>query len=515
MDCKYHPGHEADLTCIQCGQQFCRECVREKKATHYCPDCHQAELERFSQKLGLSEPAPKVKKEKVPKQKVAKEPPLEEAPLPPVKEKKSRQLKKPQETPSEVPPLVAADMAAPPPPAPSITPEEKADFWGDIQEPKRRRRGRDQQLPPPPSFEPVPLEEEPPAQGVAAFEQAAPPPPQPVQQPVVQAPVQEAPVAPPPVPPAPVAPEPVRPEPVRSEQVIPEPVPRAPAQRPPVGPTPLSAPPLTSEPVRQQSAPVEPSKTVEPAMADTMVPLTRPKGSRSIQKPEDREKAVMTAEGFPVGGLAVVGVGISSGLGDEEDKDGEVIERRVKRKKKSRGPKSRQGDGLVAMQMPDEYNGEVTVHPAYLKALLWGLLAGLIGGGAYAMVAWWRHGEQGILGWLIGLAVGLTVVFASGRHFNWKLGLMAALIAMFWVSAARIGYSMLDVKWNGIITLPIGTWQLFRESLTTFWNNFLSWWLAFFLISGAVAFLVAFRPPPVKLQLSSGETQRRVAGKGA
>jgi hypothetical protein len=511
MDCKYHPGHEAELTCIQCGQQFCRECVREKKATHYCPECHQAELDRFSQKLGITEAAPKVKKEKVPKQKVAKEKPPEEAAPPPVeKEKKSRQLRRPKETPSAVPPLATPEMAAPPPPVPSITPEEKADFWGDIQEPKRRRRGREQQLPPPPSFEPVPVEEEHALPDVAAFEQVAPPPASPtplVQQPAPPESVQQAPVAQAPVPPAPVAPAPVRVEPVRPEPVPRQPVPPAPVERPP-----LQAPPLPSAAATRQRAPIEPSKTVEPLTADTMVPLTRPEGSHSIQKPKEREKAVMTAEGFPVGG----GSAAEQPVTTEEGEDEEIFDRRIKRKK-SRGPKSKAGDGLLAMQIPDEYNGEVTVHPAYLKALLWGLLAGLIGGGAYAAVAWWRHGEQGILGWLIGLAVGLTVVFASGRHFNWKLGLMSALIAVFFLSAGRIFIYMLTIWFPDLpIHLPFSTMHNLSESFTQFLKQFgtLKWLLIFF-ITGGVAFLVSFRPWPIKVQMSNQAPSTGVAKRRA
>jgi hypothetical protein len=510
MECKYHPGHEADLTCIQCGQQFCRECVREKKATHYCPECHQAELDRFSQKLGITEAAPKVKKEKAPKQKVSKEkPPEEAAPPPVVKEKKSRQLKKPQETPSAVPPLASAEMAAPPPPAPSITPEEKADFWGDIQEPKRRRRGREQQLPPPPSFEPVPVEEEHASPDVAAFEQAAPPPAPPtppVQQPVTPEPVQQTPVMPAPAP-APVAPEPVRAAPVRPEPVVRQPVPPAPVERPP-----LQAPPLPAAPVTRQRAPIEPSKTEEPLTADTMIPLTRPEGSHSIQKPREREKAVMTAEGFPMGG----GSAAEQQVMTEEGEDEEVFDRRIKRKK-SRGPKSKAGDSLLAMQIPDEYNGEVTVHPAYLKALLWGLLAGLISSGAYTAVAWWRHGEQGILGFLIGLAVGVTVVFASGRHFNWKLGLMSALIAVFFLSAGRIFLYMLGIwfPWLGL-HLGISNVKNLNYSFTMFMREFPTLkWLLIFSITGVVAFLVSFRPWPIKMQMSNRAPSTGVAKRRA
>ena len=156
----------------------------------------------------------------------------------------------------------------------------------------------------------------------------------------------------------------------------------------------------------------------------------------------------------------------------------------------------------VALQMPDEYDGMVTESPSYWKAVLWGLLAGAIGAGAYAGLAWWRHREYGIIGWLIGIAVGLVVVFASGRHFNWKLGLIAAGISMFFLSVGRILVYMLDVWFPDIIKLPITTMDNFKHALTQFVKQLPTMWLVFLLITGGVAFLISFRPWPIRFQTS-------------
>jgi hypothetical protein len=168
----------------------------------------------------------------------------------------------------------------------------------------------------------------------------------------------------------------------------------------------------------------------------------------------------------------------------------------------------------VAMQVPMDYDGEVTSDPSYLKAVLFGLGVGLVLAAAYAGLAFWIHKDLGIFGWVIGFAVGIMVVLGSGRHYNWKLGLIAAAISLFWVSAARIGYGMLDVRFNDILPLKLGIWPLFRESLSTFGSQFVTLWLLFFIITGVVAFLVAFRPPPIRLQFA-GTDAGRVARKGA
>jgi hypothetical protein len=258
---------------------------------------------------------------------------------------------------------------------------------------------------------------------------------------------------------------------------------------------PLSAPPSGGEPVKK----------------------------RPLPKPEDREQAVMTAEGFPTADrkgrkakapsaakaeVAAGAAAVAVGAGEDAL---EVPRRRRDRKRQSRIDTA---NLPVAMQVPEDYDGEVTTNPTYFKAILLALGVGLVGAGAYAGIAWWLHKDLGIFGWVLGFAVGVAIAFGSGRHYSWKLGLIAAGIAMFWVSVGRIGYFMLDVRFNNILPLKLSIWHLFTESLTTYGNQFLSLWLAFFLITGVVAFLVAFRPPPVRLQVSS-PAQRRVAGKGA
>jgi hypothetical protein len=156
----------------------------------------------------------------------------------------------------------------------------------------------------------------------------------------------------------------------------------------------------------------------------------------------------------------------------------------------------------VALQMPDEYEGMLTESPSYLKAVLWGLLAGAVGAGVYAGLGWWRHREYGIIGWLIGIAVGLVVVFASGRHFSWKLGLIAAGISMFFLCVGRILVYMLDVWFPDIIKLPIKTMDNFHHALTQFVKQLPTTWLLFLFITGAVAFLISFRPWPIRFQTS-------------
>lgn len=156
----------------------------------------------------------------------------------------------------------------------------------------------------------------------------------------------------------------------------------------------------------------------------------------------------------------------------------------------------------VALRAPDEYDGMLTETPSYWKAVLWGLLAGAVGAGAYAGLAWWRHREYGIIGWLIGVAVGLVVVFASGRHFSWKLGLIAAGISMFFLCVGRILVYMLDVWFPDIIKLPVGPMDNLHHALTQFVKQLPTMWLVLFFITGTVAFLMSFRPWPIKFQAS-------------
>jgi hypothetical protein len=436
LECKWHSGQEADLVCLKCGQPYCRECVKETREAHYCPDCHQASVQRLAMQMGGRSPKvkePKPVKAKEPK--VAKEKPVKEP-------KESRKLRKPADKPMG-PTLDDLAVAPPPPvepPAPSLTPEERAAFWSDSQTQEK----------------------------VAPF-----------------TPVQQAPPTPP--------------------------QPRAPAQQ--------TAAPRPAEPMRVEGMPpplVDPTRKVTaPPVAEPLVPPDAPPPAsrkRPVPKKEEREAAVMAAEGFPTTdalekggkyrGAKAANEVMSATDGTVAAEETLVPESRLDRRR-SRRRQSRAASLPVAMQVPEDYDGEVTTKPSYIKAILFGMGAGLITSAAFAGLAWAVHKDLGIFGWIIGLCVGVAVAFGSGRHFNWKLGLIAAVIAMFWVSIERIGYFMLDVRFNSILRIPYGIWQLFRMSFTTYYQSFTSIWLLFFILSGAVAFLVAFRPPPIRMQLAS------------
>lgn len=418
MECKYHPGQEADLVCLKCSQPFCRECVKETRESHYCPDCHKETVERLASQMAVRSGA---------------KPARVKEPKPPKEKKEDKKLRRPAEAP--LPPSVA-DLVPPPPapepPAPSLSAEEKAAFWGD-------------------SLDDVassPVEGSPPR----TAEPAAPP--EPAQPVITRAGPSKT---------AAARPDPARSQPGRIEGL---------------------PPPLTD------AAPVGvKKKKVE---------------KRPIPGKEEREQAVMTAEGFPTGARGAIRA--------VEDPAAET----AKLKKRTRRRGRRMPDLPVAMQVPDDYDGEVTSDPTYFKAILFGMAVGLVGAAIYATVAWWLHKDIGIFAWVIGAAVGFLVSFGSGRHYNWKLGLSAALIAMFWVSAARIVYYMLDVRFNKIFPMKLGIWPLFRNSVEMFASRseLLSLWLAFLIGAGLVAFVFAFRPPPIRLQIDQGGP-RRVANKKA
>lgn len=430
MECRNHPGQEADLVCIECNGPFCRECVIETRESHHCPDCHKKNVERFAAQLSpqKDEKPPKVKEQKPPKEK-----------------KEGKKLRKPAEAP--LPPGLDDLAPAPPtpaPPEPSLSPEEKAAFWGDALEP----------APESPALPVLEITAEPPAPAQPVLEERSIP--------------------------RPEAPPPARPVPIAKPQAPQPPPDRIVGLPPPIS----DAPPAR-------------------------------KAGKSVKRPllskKEREQAVMAAEGFPDGARAEIRAVDDAGDGtDSPRRSG----KRAKRAKRA----TRVPDLPVAMQVPEEYEGELTSDPTYFKAVLFGLLAGMAGAAAYAGVAWWLKKDMGIFSWVIGFGVGLVVVLGSGRHFNWKLGLIAAVIAMFWVSAARIAYFMLDVRFNKIFPMKLGTWPLFRNSWQMFSSRseLLSIWLAFFLIAGAVAFFVAFRPPPVRFELNQAPgASKRVAGRKA
>jgi hypothetical protein len=167
----------------------------------------------------------------------------------------------------------------------------------------------------------------------------------------------------------------------------------------------------------------------------------------------------------------------------------------------------------VAMQYPEEYDGAVTVQPSYFKAVLFALLTGIILACAYAGFEWWRHSGRWILGWVIGFAVGIVVVFASGRHFNWKLGVISAIIACGCLCLGQLAFSILDVRFNGILPLKLPFMTLLNQAAHELLGSFGTAWLALFIITGVVAFLISFRPWPVRFQISADSGAGR-AGPG-
>jgi hypothetical protein len=414
LECKFHPGQEADLVCLSCGQPYCRDCVKETRESHYCPDCHRASVERLATQMG-GRKEPKVKEPKPEKEaKPPKEPKVKEP-----KAAKEKKLRKPAEVP--IGPTLQ-DLAPPPappaPPAPTLTPQEKAAFWGEA--------------------------------------------------------------------------------PTSSER------PFAPVAQPPQPETPLKVeglpPPLTGP------------SMVTPKAAPGAPPGRAPVIKKPIPSKDERERAVMAAEGFPSADRAkktkeTVPVAVPAVEGADE-----IVPKSPRARRRESRPAA--ANLPVAMQIPEDYDGEITTKPSYLKAILFGMLGGLVGAAAYAGIAWWINKDLGIFGWVLGFGVGLLVVYGSGRHFSWKLGLIAAVIAMLWVSVGRVAYFMLYLRFNKMVPLKLGIWPLFRESLNFYGREFLTLWLMFFIIAGAVAFLVAFRPPPVRLQISQ-PPPRRVAGKSA
>ena len=421
MECKYHSGQEADLICLECGQPYCRECVKETRDANTCPDCHRASVERLAAQMGgRKEPKPvKVKEPKPPKE---------------PKAPKEKKLRKPAEVPLGP---TLADLSIPPPvqpapPPPSLTPAEKAEFWGD--------KPSAVPLTPPTVVPPV----------------SAPPPP------------------PPPAPP------------VRAKQ-------QSPAQAPPARP---------AEPLHVEGLPPPIVPVGKPASGATRKPVVK----RPVMSKEEREAAVMAAEGFPTA-VGKKTEDVAPAVPGAEEEELVPTTRRRRSQEERRIKRRREPTNLpVAMQVPMDYDGEVTTDPRYLRAILWSLGVGLILAGAYAGITFWMHKDYGIFAVIIGFAVGLAMVFGSGRHFSWKLGLIAAAISLFWVSVARVAYGMLDVRFNDILPLKLGIWTLFKDSLTSFAHQFGTLWLLFFILTAAAAFLISFRPWPVRLQLAGTES---------
>lgn len=377
MECKWHPGEEAELTCLKCGENYCRRCVVETREPNYCPDCHRAEVERFASRMSpppgekeSKEAAKKAKKEKAPK----------------------KQLRRPKEK-AEAPPAPPVEEVEEEPG--TVTPGEKAEFWREIDRPEKSRRlGR--------KAEPVQIE---------------------------------------------------------------------------------GLPPVPAEAPAGQPAPEESFERMP-----ELVPEGR---KRRIQKAEVREKAVLTSEGFP-----------ERRAGEERERSREP-EAKGKHAVKRR-PRKVPGEEVVAFQVPEDYDGETTPEPSYFKALMWGAIVGLVGAGAYAGLTWWLHKPRGIFAWVIGLAVGLAVVFGSGRHFNWKLGLMAVGLTFFFISIGQVAFFMLDTRFNRVIAIPLPFSRLLTESFSMYIEGFTDWrWVVMLFALGLLpSFLITFRPPPFRLQTS-------------
>lgn len=164
-------------------------------------------------------------------------------------------------------------------------------------------------------------------------------------------------------------------------------------------------------------------------------------------------------------------------------------------------PRRQKATATVVMQSPEEYEGAVTSRPAYLKAVLFALLTAVILAGAYAGFEWWKHSGRWIFGWVIGFSVGMVVVFMSGRHFSWKLGLISTAITWVSLCLGQLVFAMLDVRFNEIIPLKLPFPTLLHHGVNELGSALSSPWLIMFLLSGLVAFLVSFRPWPVTLQV--------------
>ena len=460
MDCKWHSGSEADLVCLKCGQAYCRECVKETRGAHYCPDCYRASVERLAAQMG-GRGESKPQKVKEPK------PPRVKEPKPPKPPKEDKKLRKPAE---RVIGPTLDDLAAPPPPPvevpePSLSPEERAAFWEDSSKEEK----------------------------VAPFAPAAP--------------ERVSPQAPPATPPT------AEPELRVAPPVREGPVPERPRATP-------------AQPAAAHIKGMPPPAAPAPDPASQARPLGPPPGGAPVKKRpvpsrEEREAAVMAAEGFPTGGSrrargrrAGEAEAPAQAVHAVPDGAEAIVPQGWFERLRDRRRESRAANLPVAMQIPDDYDGELTGDASYLKATGLGFAVGITAAAAFAALAWLVHKDLGIFGWITGFSVGVAVAFGSGRHFNWKLGLIATGITLICVSLQRISYFMLDVRFNKILPLKLGIWPLFRHSFNTYLDSFWTLWLVFFLLSGLVAFLVSFRPPPIRLQISDdrGVPRGRVAG---
>lgn len=497
MECKWHPGQEAYLTCLNCGQQFCRECLNETKETYHCPDCHREQVDRLASQMGarpvmgrgkarkpapVREPAPPTVRE--PGKKRGKGAPPAEPFLPPV-----------QEPPVAAPrPMVTPVAPAPPqayvPPVAPAPPQQTAPPAGITVPPVRQETFEE-----PWAEKPATVFEEPPAAQPA---------------PILEAPHENAWVvpaeplpssesaAPPVIPAAPAVPAPSvgmrRREPGKL---------RKPAEKPPKR---GAAEPDVPE---EQAVPLGPAPTLS---ADEKAEFWGDrKGPRRAGRREAREPLPpidVPSELDAAAGMAMPAQVVEAeqqapaGAVDLLEHDPAKDEYAPRLRRKTAGKeRKKKAKPVVALQLPDEYEGALTRRPSYFKAVLFGLLTAVLLAGAYAGFEWWRHSGRWIFGWVIGFAVGIVVVFASGRHFSWKLGLLSTGLACFSLCLGQLAFSMLDVRFNKLIPLKLPIMDLLNNAAKELGKAFGSLWIVLFLITGLVAFLISFRPWPVRFQM--------------
>ncbi len=541
MDCKWHPGQDAYLACLNCGQKFCRVCISETNETYQCPDCHAAQVQRLASQMSARPAKGKPRQQK------------------PAQVKEPRRKRERGAVPEAAPPPPAAVPPMPPqaPPAPAAPPVIEHTVPTAPAAPTVEHT-----VPPAPQAPPPPAEFTVPPPSSAPTEYTVPP--------TTAAPspsVERVPPVPPPgvetgPPPAAQAPPRVESQPAAAPpQTPPEPraeIPWTVAEQAP--PAQLVSPPGAAPP-RPAGVPVTPPAVPSPVPAVPEAPAVvegkRRKEPRKLKKPAEKpsgrrgkrageaapEPTLSTEEKDefwgelkgprrtagrgarqpePFGGApaepqleapapvppAAAAPGAAEAReavvpADDSLMRDEYAPRLPTRKAKKERKKS--SDRVVAMQLPDDYDGAVTGQPSYFKAVFFGLLTAVVLAAAYAGFEWWRHSGRWIFGWVIGFAVGIVVVFASGRHFSWKLGLLSTGLAWMSLCLGQFAFGMLDAKYPSVlkgISIPFPTTTLLRESALALGRAFTSLWVILFLITGLVAFLVSFRPWPVKFNLS-------------
>lgn len=488
MECKWHPGQEVYLTCLDCGQQFCRECLNETNETYYCPDCHREQVDRLTSQMGARQVRARGK--------ARKPAPASEPALPAVRERGKKRGRGAPTAEPFLPPVVAPPAPAPRPvvaPVAPAPPQQAAPPAGITVTPVRHETFEE-----PWAAEPTEVFEEPwPEKPATVFEE------RPAAQPA-PAPPSES-IAPPLMPAAPVeAVAPPVPEPsVGRRRTEPRKL-RKPAPRPPKR--------GAEEPAVPAEEPAVPAEPVPTLSADEKAAFWDDrKGARRARRREAREPlppidspSQLDAAASTATPVQVVEAAQQAPAGAVDPSENDLVkdEYAPRLRSKTTGKERRKkAKPVVALQLPDEYEGALTRRPSYLKAVLFGLLTAVLLAGAYAGFEWWRHSGRWIFGWVIGFAVGIVVVFASGRHFSWKLGLLSTGLAWFGLCLGQLAFSMLDVRFNKLIPLKLPIMDLLNNSAKELGKSFGSLWIVLFLITGLVAFLISFRPWPVKFRM--------------